>query len=91
MYNLIRAVKHSDTPAASARTCVIIGDNFVENKCNTDYDFCHTLVEQGWYDEIILAYGYTSRLARQRDTVPCECNVCYLSRIHRPVGHTHNG
>ena len=57
MYEVMRATKYSGTPAATARTAVIIGDNYVENKCNTDYDSCHTLVERGWYDVVILAYG----------------------------------
>jgi hypothetical protein len=48
---------HAGTRAAQARTLVIIGDNYSENKCNTDFGFCSELVCYGWYDDVHLMYG----------------------------------
>jgi hypothetical protein len=55
---MMRAAKYSETPSARARQCVLVGDNYGENKCNTDLDFCTEVVQRGWYDEIKLLYGY---------------------------------
>ena len=54
---MMRASKHSETPSARARKCVTVGDNYIENKCNVDLDFCTEVVQHGWYDEIQLLYG----------------------------------
>lgn len=55
---MMRAAKYSQTPSARARTVVMVGDNFGENKCNTDLDFCTEVVQREWYDEVQLLYGY---------------------------------
>jgi hypothetical protein len=52
-----KALKESGTPAASARTLVIIGDNYSENKNNEDFAFASELIAHGWYDEVELYYG----------------------------------
>jgi hypothetical protein len=57
MYLVIKALKESGTPAADARTCVIIGDNYSENKNNVDFAFCNELIMRGWYDNVYLYYG----------------------------------
>jgi hypothetical protein len=61
VYGMMRAAKYSETPSARARTCVMVGDNYVENKCNVDLDFCTEVVQRGWYDEVQLLYGYPQR------------------------------
>jgi hypothetical protein len=48
MFLVIKALKESGTPASVARTCVIIGDNYSENKNNVDFAFCCDLVARGW-------------------------------------------
>jgi hypothetical protein len=58
MYHTLKALKESGTPAARARHLVCIGDNYAENKNNTNLDFCTELVQRGWYDTIELLYGY---------------------------------
>ena len=46
MYNVIRAAKTG--PNRMARTCVLLADNFSENKNNHVVAFCSELVLQGW-------------------------------------------
>ena len=58
VYHTLRALKESGTPAARARHLVMIGDNYGENKNNTDLAFCTELVQRGWYDSVKLLYGY---------------------------------
>jgi hypothetical protein len=57
MYHTLKALKESGTPAARARHLVMIGDNYGENKNNTDLDFCTELVQRGWFDTVELLYG----------------------------------
>jgi hypothetical protein len=54
---MMMAAKYSETPSARARKCVLVGDNYTENKCNVDLDFCTEVVQRGLYDEIQLLYG----------------------------------
>jgi hypothetical protein len=57
---MMRAAKYSGTPSARARTIILVGDNYAENKCNSDLDFCTEIVQRGWYDEVQLLYGYVA-------------------------------
>ena len=57
VYHTLKALKESGTPAARARQLVMIGDNYGQNKNNTDLDFCTELVQRGWYDSVKLLYG----------------------------------
>ena len=77
--HFIREIKAGGSPSAKAKTLVLIGDNYSENKSNVTLDFACELVMQGasialcsfvqhstgWFDEVQLLFG--------------------------PVGHTHNG
>jgi hypothetical protein len=57
LFNCIKALKESGSPASRARVLVLIGDNFSENKNNTDFEFCADLVARGWYDEVYMYFG----------------------------------
>ena len=57
MYCLLRAMKSGSSPAASARTLYLIGDNYSEQKCNTDLHFGTQLVAEQWFDEVLFFYG----------------------------------
>ena len=57
LYTSIMALKRSGTPAARARKLILIGDNFAENKNNTNLDFVADLVLNGVYDEVQMLYG----------------------------------
>ena len=48
MYHCVRSLKLSGGPAAEARSMVFIGDNFGENKNNTNLAFACDLVKYGW-------------------------------------------
>jgi hypothetical protein len=58
MYHTLKTLKESGTPAARARHLVMVGDNYAENKNNTNLDFCSEMVQRGWFDTIELLYGY---------------------------------
>ena len=57
MYHVMRALKNSGHPAASARQAVFIGDNYSENKNNINLAFASEMVANGWYDTIQFLYG----------------------------------
>ena len=57
IFNIMKGLKTSRGNTADARTFVFIGDNYSENKNNTNLAFLSDIVKRGWYDEIILLYG----------------------------------
>lgn len=57
VYHTLKVLKESGTPAARARHLVMIGDNYGENKNNTDLDFISELIQRGWFDTVDLLYG----------------------------------
>lgn len=57
LHHIFKLHKESGTAAAHARKCVIIADNFSENKNNYDFAYCCHAVLEGWYDTIELLFG----------------------------------
>jgi hypothetical protein len=57
MYNVIKSIKTSGGPAAEARTLTLIGDNYGENKNNTNLAFASDLVKNGWYLNLLLSFS----------------------------------
>jgi hypothetical protein len=57
MTAILRAIKERSGPQSTAETFVFIGDNYVENKCNTDLAWANVLVSEGWFKEIQFLYG----------------------------------
>lgn len=53
----IRALKTSNHQGSKARTLILIGDNYGENKNNINLDFICELVGRGWFDEVQLLFG----------------------------------
>jgi len=49
MYHVVKSIKTSGGPATEARTLTFIGDNYGENKNNTNLAFAHDLIKHGWY------------------------------------------
>jgi hypothetical protein len=49
MYHVIKGIKTSKTAASEARELVFIGDNYSENKNNTNLAFALDLIKHGWY------------------------------------------
>lgn len=50
-------IKNSRGPSARAKTLILIGDNYSENKSNVNLDFCSELVLRGWFEEVQLLFG----------------------------------
>jgi hypothetical protein len=44
VYHTLKALNESGTPATRAWHLVMIGENYGENKNNTDLDFCAELI-----------------------------------------------
>ena len=57
MLAVVRAAKESTHPAANARTCVFIGDNYSENKNLEDLALAFVLIGKGYYDEVLFLFG----------------------------------
>ena len=57
IFHAIRAVKNSGHASAAARTLVLIGDNYAENKNNINLDFLTEIVGRGLYDEVQMLFG----------------------------------
>ena len=54
----VRRIKSDySKPGHRARRLVFIADNCSENKNNTLLAWCHSLVENGWFDSIELLFG----------------------------------
>ena len=62
VFDVVRALKTSGTPAAEARTAIFIGDNCSENKNVINLAFCSDLVKFGWYDSVLLMLSFSSSL-----------------------------
>ena len=57
MLAVVSAAKESSHPAANARTCVFIGDNYSENKNLEDLALAFVLIGKGYYDEVLFLFG----------------------------------
>ena len=75
LYNMLHRIKHRksakgsvDSMQAKARKLVLMGDNFIENKCNVLLAFCSHLIHFGWFDEIELLYGPVGHTHGGNDT-----------------------
>ncbi len=57
MFVASKALKTSGGAAAEAKTCVMVGDNYVENKSNTDAAFASDLVIHDVFSDVYLLCG----------------------------------
>ena len=69
LYHVFKKVKTSDHSARFARKCVLIADNYGENKNADVLCFLFDTVLRGWYDEVEFLFALTGHTHNGSDSV----------------------
>lgn len=70
LYSILRRIKFSESHRQKmARHLVLMGDNYIENKCNTLMAFGALLVNLGWFDTVEFLFGPVGHTHNGNDSV----------------------
>ena len=75
LHTVLQANRSCGGPAANARRCVIIVDNYAENRNYCNFAFLSEVVMAGWYDTVELLFGPVGHTHNGVDAIHHKHNV----------------